>query len=248
MEFSEKVVILRVGTFRENDCWVRFLSPSRGIITGFAFGGRRSRRRFCGCLDHLSQVFFRVSSAKRNKYLNLEEGTLIQGFTALKQDPYKMGMVGNCLGFFEAVHRGEARSAEVCDLILSMLGGFNEYLGSPSCFFPILFRLALVFEQGYDLDVVHCASCGSVLQEHAWAGCSVEEGQVVCPQCARASMLRLSWQGLSLLHHLKAIEVGKWVGWTPGQAVQREICTFADRFIRYHVGVAETGHGRFTSC
>ncbi len=249
MEFTEKVVILRVGTFREHDCWVRFLSPSRGIVTGFAFGGRKSKRRFCGCLDGLNEVLVRVSSGKRNQYLSLEEGTLLQGFTALKQDPQKLGMAGNCLRFFEAVHTGEIRSSDACKFIMSMLVAFNGITGTPSPFFPILFRIALAFKQGYELDVLQCASCGSVLQEHAWAGCSIEEGHLFCPACSKPAMLTLSWQGLSFLQHLKETDIGKWVQWMPAKDVQREIFTFADRFIRYHLGVAaDEVSGRFIRC
>jgi DNA repair protein RecO (recombination protein O) len=248
MEFTEKVVILRVGTFRENDCWVRFLSPSRGIVTGFAFGGRKSRRRFCGCLDHFNQVLFRVSAGKRNQYLSLEEGTLLQGFVNLKKDLQKVGMAGNCLRFFEAVHTGEARSADACDLVMSMLGGFDTLAGLPSPFFPVLFRIALAFEQGYTLDVTHCASCGAVLQEHGWAGCFVEEGYFLCPSCSKERpVFRISWQGLSLLHHLKNTEIGKWVNWTPGSRLRAEIYTFVDRFIRYHLGIADEDN-RFVRC
>jgi DNA repair protein RecO (recombination protein O) len=248
MEFTEKVVILRVGTFRENDCWVRFLSPSRGIVTGFAFGGRKSRRRFCGCLDHLNQVLFRVSAGKRNQYLSLEEGTLLQGFVNLKKDFQKVGMVGNCLRFFEAVHTGEARSADAYALVMSMLGGFDTLAGPPSLFFPVLFRIALAFEQGYTLDVAHCASCGAVLQEHGWAGCSVEDGYFLCPSCSEGrTIARISWQGVSLLHHLKETEIGKWVNWTPGSHLRTEIYTFVDRFIRYHLGIADENN-RFVRC
>ncbi|WP_462324327.1 DNA repair protein RecO [Desulfoplanes sp.] len=240
MEFTEEVIILRVGTFRENDCWVRFLSPSRGILTGFAFGGRKSRRRFCGCLDRLNRVLFRINPGTRNKYLSLEEGTLLQGFVDLKRDPLKVGMIGNCLRFFEAVHVGEARSREGHDLVLSMLAGFNGLTCPPSAFFPVLFRLALAFEQGYDLDAVHCASCNSVLQESGWAECAIEEGVFFCPSCVgTGNRMRISWQGLALLDHLKGTGIGKWVGWVPDHRLQREMFTFVDRFIRYHLGIAD---------
>ena len=102
MEFTEQVLVLRVGTFREADCWVRFFSPTHGLLTGFAFGGHRSRRRFCGCLDHLSVVHFRVSRG-RQEYYCLEEGTLINGFPTLKRDLKKLGMVSNCVRFFESL-------------------------------------------------------------------------------------------------------------------------------------------------
>lgn len=248
MEFTEKVVIFRVGTFRENDCWVRFLSPTRGIVTGFAFGGRKSKRRFCGCLDHLNQVLFRVSSGKRNQYLSLEEGTLLQGFAGLKRDPRKVGMAGNCLRFVEAVHTGDAGSGETCDQVLSMLSGLDGLEGPPSPFFPIVFRIALAFGHGYDLDVLHCASCKAVLQEHAWAGCAIEEGVFLCPSCTgKAGHLRLSWQALAVLHHLGTTRIGQWVHWVPATFLQRQLYTFGDRFIRYHLGVADEDN-RFVRC
>ena len=95
MEFSEDVVVLKVGTFREADCWVRFFSPTYGILTGFAFGGRRSRRRFGGCLDPLSLVRFRVSQNKRCEYYCLEEGVLLNRFSGLKKDLKKLKYAKN---------------------------------------------------------------------------------------------------------------------------------------------------------
>ncbi|MCA1743041.1 MAG: recombination protein O N-terminal domain-containing protein, partial [Desulfovibrionales bacterium] len=69
MHFSEKVLITRTGRFKEYDLWVRFLSPSMGIMTGFAFGGCKSRRRFSGCLDTLNLVLFKASTGSRGQYL-----------------------------------------------------------------------------------------------------------------------------------------------------------------------------------
>jgi len=249
MEFTEQVIILRVGTFRENDCWVRFFSPSRGVLTAFAFGGRRSRRRFCGCLDNFNQVLFRVRSGKRSQYFSLEEGSLLQGFASLKKDPQKVGMAGNCLQFFEAVHVGENGAKDAYALLQSMLGALDGHPGSPSPFFPILFRTAVVFEQGYSLECAHCSSCGGVLQEHSWADCVIEDGIMLCPSCARpeGTRFRLSWQALALLNHLKNGELGKWVAWNPPPDLRRELYRFVDFFVRYHLGIAYED-GRFCRC
>ncbi|MDD2219526.1 MAG: DNA repair protein RecO [Desulfoplanes sp.] len=249
MEFTEQVIILRVGTFRENDCWVRFFSPSRGMLTAFAFGGRRSRRRFCGCLDNFNQVVFRVRSGKRNQYFSLEEGSLLQGFAALKKDPQKVGMASNCLQFFEAVHVGENGARDAYDLLQSMLEALEGHPGVPSLFFPLLFRIAVAFEQGYRLECIHCASCGSVLQEFLWADCVIEDGIMLCPSCARPedAQFRLSWQALALLQHLKNGDLKKWVAWNPPSELRRELYHFIDFFVRYHLGIAYED-GRFSRC
>ena len=249
MEFTEKVIVLRVGTFRENDCWVRFLSPTRGMLTAFAFGGRRSRRRFCGCLDSFSQVLFRVRSGTRNQYLSLEEGSLLQGFASLKKDPWKMGIAGNCFQFFEAVHVGQTGAREASALLVSMLTALDALEGTPSSFFPVLFRIALAFEQGYSPDCTRCATCGSVLQEHSWADCMIEDGLMLCPSCTRigGKVFRLSWQALALLDHLKNGDIGKWVAWDFPVALRQELYRFVDCFVRYHLSIAYEDN-RFCRC
>lgn len=51
MEWTDTALVLHVGRFREADLWVRLLAPGQGLVTAFAFGGSKSRRRFTGCLD-----------------------------------------------------------------------------------------------------------------------------------------------------------------------------------------------------
>jgi len=131
---------------------------------------------------------------------------------------------------------------------MAMLAVFDALAGPPSVFFPVLFRISLAFEQGYTLDVTHCASCGAILQEHGWAGCSIEEGYFLCPSCSQGrAIFRISWQAVSLLDHLKKTAIGKWVDWIPDRQLQAEICEFADRFIRYHLGIADEDN-RFVRC
>ena len=93
MEFSDQALVIRVGKFREADLWVRFLSAKRGLFTAFAFGGSRSRRRFCGCLDILNHVAVRVSRPKNGQaFLNLQEGALLSGPQRLRTDLDRLGI------------------------------------------------------------------------------------------------------------------------------------------------------------
>ena len=103
VEWTDKALVLRVGRFREADMWVRLLVPSRGIVQAFAFGGSRSRRRFCGCLDLLNTVLCRVRATGNGAYLSLQEGTLLHAPMALRRDHRRLGVAVNCVRFTEAL-------------------------------------------------------------------------------------------------------------------------------------------------
>ena len=60
LQWTDDALVLRVGKFREVDLWVRLLAREKGLVTAFAFGGSRSRRRFTGCLDAFNLI--RVSA------------------------------------------------------------------------------------------------------------------------------------------------------------------------------------------
>lgn len=103
MDFTEQGLVLRVGRFREADLWVRFLSRRRGVLTAFAFGGSRSRRRFSGCLDLFNMLSVSVKSTRSGEYLSLQEATLLRGPDRLRRDIRRCGMATNCLRFVEAL-------------------------------------------------------------------------------------------------------------------------------------------------
>ena len=200
MEFTEKALVLKVGRFRETDIWLRLFCAGRGMVTAFAFGGSRSTRRFCGCLDQLVLGTFRVGSNRRGTYKVLEEGTLLHAFPGLRSDPRKLGLVAHCLKFVEAVQIGSQGARPVFDLLLETLGTLEKSeVGAE--LLPLLFKAKLTFEQGLKPDLTLCVRCGRPAWDHARAdyaaadrssgqvqatpalGFSVERGGLVCTAC-----------------------------------------------------------------
>lgn len=183
MEFSEQVLIVRTGRFREADLWVRFLSPTRGLLTAFAFGGCRSRKRFCGCLDLFNRSLLRVKSTRGGQYLSLQEGTLLRGPDRLRRDWPRFGAAVNCLKFLEALGcgpEGAAATHQLVEDVLELLEG-----GGPvPDMLPVLFRLRLAAEQGYAPRLDSCATCGADLTHVAGAAFLVQEGAAQCDACA----------------------------------------------------------------
>ncbi len=67
---------------------VKSISPNKGLQTYFAFGGLKSKRRFCGCLDILNILCGKIENKKKGYYI-LQEASLIENFSLIKQDKKK---------------------------------------------------------------------------------------------------------------------------------------------------------------
>lgn len=222
MEFSEQVLIVHTGRFREADLWVRFLSPTRGLLTAFAFGGCRSRKRFCGCLDLFNRALLRVKSTRGGQYLSIQEGTLLRGPDRLRRDWPRFGAAVNCLKFLEALGcgpEGAAATHQLVEDVLELLEG-----GGPvPDMLPVLFRLRLAAEQGYAPRIDACATCGADLTHVSGAAFLVQEGAAQCDACAPlpGPRVRVEREALDVLRFVQENSPLLWPGVlppAPGQA------------------------------
>lgn len=250
MEFSEKALVLRVGRFREIDAWVRLFSPSRGAYTAFAFGGCRSRRRFCGCLDVFNHVHFKVKTGRA--YHTLLEGRLVEGHAALREHPGRLGMAVNCLKFFEAVDVAPPGARAAHDLLLetlAVLSGESE----PPRLFPLYFRAKVACDQGFFPSLASCHGCGATGADLAGAVLHVEEGRFTCPACqaagrsamsGRGVFMRLGRETVELVESTRRLGPAAWAGMEPSSAAAGEFSRLLDRFVAYHMGLTWE-HGTF---
>ncbi len=249
MEYSEQVLILQVGKFREADLWVRFLSPSKGLLSAFAFGGSRSKRRFTGCLDVCNEVLLRVKSSRQGTYLALQEGVLINGPARLRRDWLRFGAANNCIKFLQSFGIG-ADGADKAHFLLTQILRLLEEEDTLPEQLPLFFRSRLVFDQGYALRADCCAACG---EQTASVGAylDVQAGQMLCSVCGgnnarRAEMFFLRPEALALLGAVQTRPPEEWrasAAVIASPAAYREWARAMDHFIRYHVGLSwENGY------
>lgn len=245
MEFTEKVIILRIGRFKEADLWVRFLSPTRGIMNGFAFGGCRSRRRFCGCLDHMNRVLFRVKGSKLATYFTLEEGTLLDSPDRLRTDYNRLGLAVNCQKFLEAMGTSFEGAPAAYSLFSEMLTLLNrtEHLDK---LWPILFRARFAFDQGYNPELCWCQVCANRLKYPVF---HVQEGVLTCASCAESQgpRFRLSQESLDALRFVQENSPLRWIELDLSPRTRKEISRAVDGFIQYHIGLSWE-NGMFRRC
>ncbi len=238
MEWNDAAVVLQTGKFRERDMWLRILSQKQGLMTVFAFGGSRSRRRFCGCLDVLNTITCRVKSSRNGQYMALEEGSLVRGPQRLRYDFGRLGMVMNCIKFLESFGIAQDGAAKAYGLLQEMLLLFEEE-SAPHALLPVLFRLRIASEQGFAPAWHGCAVCGREMTEIIF---HMDEGICRCKSCAApgkslAYAMQIPAAVLQLLHRVEVLPPSEW---SPAllAAQERHACFCAvDGFVQYHLGI-----------
>ncbi len=249
MEFTEKALVLRVGRFRENDVWLKLFCVGRGVITAFAFGGSRSRRRFSGCLDQLVLASFRVETSRRGAYNVLQEGVLLHGFPGLRGDTRKLGLVAHCLKFVEAVQLGPDGARTVFDLLLETLATLETGVVGAEML-PLLFKAKLTFEQGLAPDLALCVRCGRPACEHEGVdrddverndrhrlAFSIERGGLVCGLCDDAQAEPLCIGSVRVLEWIGQSRPADWPKLSLEPEMRRELGRVVDRFVAWHLGL-----------
>lgn len=245
MEFSDQALVVQVGKFKEADLWVRFLSAKRGLFTAFAFGGCRSQKRFCGCLDILNQVSIRIArSQKGGSYLNLCEGSLLAGPRRLRKDPDRLGIAINCLKFIQSFEITPESSEDAHNAACGLLTLLEEALTLPPLL-PLLFRLRLAAGQGFTPHLGHCQTCGLPAETLDLWAFNPARGGIACPTCAKPGepRLPLSRQSLEILRQIRATSPKTWEALHLPQDLRQECGEAAEDFIRYHVGVVWERNG-----
>lgn len=245
-ELTGEGLVFKVGRFRESDCWVRFFSPGLGLVTAFAFGGSKSRRRFCGCLDALNRVLFKVRFFPGKGYYCLEEGTLLQGFPGLRRDLGRQGLVANCIRFVQAVHVDTQAAPAVHALLLDTLDAL-ERAETVSPLFAQFFRVKMCFDQGFAPSLGVCAACGREDSDREVL-LSLDQGRVYCPGCApfASRAVRLGAEAHAALRRIAESGPREWNGAELSRPACAEVYRMAEGYVRYHLGL-RWSRGRFVS-
>lgn len=243
MEFTDNGIVLRIGKFRETDLWIRLLTRNHGILTAFAFGGSKSRRRFSGCLDSYNYITARITASKNGQFLNLQETSLLEQYQRLRVDFKRQGMAANCIRFVEALGVSPDDSEKIFLLTKSMLN-LLSLAENAVPMLPVLFRLRIAAEQGYLLDPSHCSRCAEPLKGNAFF--LVSEGYFTCRHCRPLGSMSLSAskETLDILADIQEYSPEYWSLDFADSATFRELGRIIDSHIRYHVGL-EWNDGSF---
>lgn len=239
-EWQEEAIIIRMGHFNESHLWLRTLLKNGGLLTVFAFGAMRSRKRFCGCLDLFNTINGKFLLSGRNNYTCIAEATLLSAPRALRSDWRSMGVAANCFLFLEACGVPAESAGEIFAVlenlrILLESGKFPQLL-------PLFFRLKVAAVLGLGPNLENCGRCGNALDKSARF--MVEDGQMQCSFCARRAgnsgfghSIGISQGAIDFLNLVQNSMPGAWQSGALEPQARRDCAMFIDAFIQYHLGL-----------
>lgn len=240
-DWNAQALVLKVGHFREIDLWLRLLVKDKGVLTALAFGGAKSKHRFCGCLEVLNTLECRFRKSPRSPLFTLEEAQLLNGPRALRKDWSKMGIAANCLRFLEALGPENCQPQSLFSL-LENLRSTLESSFNLNWLFPLLFRFHVAVLAGYALDFKHCSHCKEELQDQgAWL--EVREGQLWCANCkdqfltGAKTVVALDSGVLKLLLLVSQTLPAAWLEFSLTMKQAQTCARAIDGFIEYHLGL-----------
>ncbi len=231
-EFSDQGIVLAVREFRHSDAIVTFLSPRYGIKRCFAFGGKKSRRRFPGCLEELNHVIFKVASPRSRNYLYLQEGILLDRFANIHLLPSVLGMARNCQKFIESVlfHQSSPGAFEI---FLNLLKVLNSYSPTNSPHLPLFFRARIAREMGWFPEIDSCNGCGRLLKAEAYVRFYPTSGHLYCGRCGeKGEVTLLSPRVYHALCEIFTAFPERWLGWGISPEEENLLAGALDIFIK----------------
>lgn len=247
-EWTDDAIVLRLGHFNEAHVWLRVLARQSGLITIFAFGGLKSKRRFCGCLDNFNILSCHVKSSSKGGYYVLQESSLIKAPRKLRSNWRNMGLAANCLGFLQRMEI-DAECSAACFMLVERLRDFLEMEENASIFIPHYFRLRLAAVLGFAPQLNQCCKCGRIIQNERGFFMPAEGG-IFCQNCtSQLSGHHKSggmWLDQEVVRHLALVENSQPENWVDGYLARngRRLCAQAiQAFIDYYF---EADHGRNT--
>lgn len=245
-EWNDQAIVLRLGLFHENDVWLKVLFRKHGLMTIFAFGGAKSIRRFCGCLDLFNILECRVKSSRNGNYFNLLESTLLSGTQRLRHDWRRMGVAVNCMKFLELAG-GDGGEATTFFNILQNLHVCLEKSVYITPLFPLFFRFSLACHAGFAPNLHICSHCGAIINDDARF--LIKEGKVICKKCMYgiSSLGQNVHVSFNVLETLQKVEVQLPVQWSQlilGQNDRMNCAVLINKFVGYHTGI-ELGESGF---
>lgn len=238
-EWNERGIILRLGLFHEADLWLKILCEKQGLITAFAFGGAKSIRRFCGCMDVFNNLYCHFAQSKN--YINLKEATLISAPRRLRKNWQNMGIAANCLRFIEQLEPGEDCASD-CYNLMEDVKDHLENVPVADSSFTFFFRLRAIALSGFTPSLSSCANCNISAIDNGYF--LPKNGTVYCNDCARLlsfedkrNTIPVTGKILRYLLKIKNSSPQLWPHINLTVQENQICCRLISNFIDYHVGI-----------
>jgi|CXWL01.1.fsa_nt_gi DNA repair protein RecO (recombination protein O) len=178
--FKAEAVVLSTVDYGEADRVVTLLTRSRGRITAFAAGARKSKRRFAGALE--PGTYLNVQLVERQgDTMRLDGADIRESFYAVRDDLARISRALYCLELARELCRDHEPHPELFDHLLRYLEKLSKNAAGPTSL--IKFELDALEVAGFRPRFSPCTVCTGPILEGVLKF-DADAGGVACPNCA----------------------------------------------------------------
>lgn len=226
--FAAEAVVLSTVDYGEADRLVTLLTRSRGRVTAFAAGARKSKRRFAGALEPGTYLQVQLVE-RRGDTFRLDGADIRETFFGVREDLARIARALYCLELARELCRDHQPHPELFDSLLGYLNKLSRNVAGPTSL--IQFELDALEVAGFRPRFSPCTLCGSPID--ALSRFDPEAGGVACSRCLTRVPhgVPVALEVAEALHGLQQGSMTPMPG--PMRARARELLNL---FIAHHLG------------
>jgi DNA repair protein RecO (recombination protein O) len=158
--FIDEALVLGTVDYGEADRLVTLFTRSRGKLTAFAVGARKSRRRFAGALEPCTWLRAQLVE-RQGSTLRLDGVDVVRAFPHLRSDLSRIGRALYVVELCRELLRDREPHPELFDLTGAWLGHLEEGAAGPTSL--LAFELEALSLAGFRPRFDACSVCGGAL-------------------------------------------------------------------------------------
>ena len=225
-------IVIRAIDYGETSKILTVFSKELGKISLMARGAKKPISKFAS----VAQVF------TKNHYLfhigsgmgTLQQGETIERFRRIHEDIVTLSVVtyiAECIDKITIERQQDAPLYQLCLQIFSYLEA-----GYDSEIILQIFEMKMIERLGISPELSRCVNCGEVHQYYTF---SLQEGGLLCDQCASIDPYRMKVSGkaIKLMRLFHMIDITRLGDITISEATKSEIRIVIDRYIEQNAGL-----------
>lgn len=180
MELTEGI-ILKTNKYQENSK-IAYIITKEGLVNCIIRASLDYKSKNFSYSQELTKIGFDISKSKKNSFDVLTTGVVIDSYLNLKKDYNTLVLITKLMDLtyktinyvtnFEYLYN-------LFDYTLNGINTYNEVNTKNVCFYPLIFKIKLLYLLGVGPNFKGCTCCGC---ENSYAF-SIEKGGTVCKKC-----------------------------------------------------------------
>jgi DNA repair protein RecO (recombination protein O) len=226
---TSEAVVLRTWPVQEADLIVSVFTRDYGRLKGTAKSALKSRKRFGGALEPMTQVRAWFAEKPRQELVRLDQLEILRSPLSVPVDPVRMAV----LSFFAELLDQVLPERDPQDAVYRLLVTVLEQTTVEQTWMPLTyFQLWMTRLMGLLPDLVHCTACGEPLRPGEITFNSYGDGLFCAVHRSSSEFSAESWQ---LAQRMLRAPIAAFVGepWPRSQA--RDLRRFTLQSLERHL-------------